>query len=143
MIVRSGPWTTEQITGFLRDAVIPIRLASSGTYPLVQSLWFLHEDSALWMATQTDSVLAQRLRRDERVGFEVSADSPPYRGVRGTGHASIVDDGAAHLLPRLIDRYLGDAPSSLGSWLMSRLDSEIVVRVDQLAVSSWDYSPRM
>jgi hypothetical protein len=143
MTIRSGPWSPAQITEYLQGMRIPIRLASQGAYPIVQSLWFLHEDDALWCATQTDSVLAARLRASDHCGFEVSADSPPYRGVRGTGHATLIPEAAAEVLPRLIHRYLGDEPSSLAAWLLSRLDQEVAVRIDGLAVSTWDYSARM
>jgi len=143
MRVRSGPWSAEQITDFLRETAIPLRLASSGAYPIVQSLWFVHQDDALWCATQSDSVLVRRLRASDRCGFEVSADTPPYRGVRGTGHGTVLPGAAAEILPRLIDRYLGPESTPLATWLLSRLDREVAVRVDGLVVTTWDYSARM
>lgn len=143
MAIRSGPWSVEQIAGFLRDTAIPLRLASSGTYPIVQSLWFVHDDAALWCATQIDSLLVRRLHASNRCGFEVAADTQPYRGVRGTGHATVVPEAAAEILPRLIDRYLGPEPTPLATWLLSRLDREVAVRIDDLAVTTWDYSARM
>ena len=109
----------------------------------MQSLWFLHEADALWCATQADSVLARRLRADDRCGFEVCADAPPYRGVRGTGHASLVPEAAADVLPRLIARYQGSGQTPLGAWLMSRLEREVAIRIDDLTLTTWDYSARM
>ena len=141
--IRSGPWERAQIAAFLGQALIPIRLATNGTYPIVQSVWFLPDDDGLWCATQTDSVLARRLRADDRCGFEVSGDTQPYRGVRGTGHATLVRGEAERVLPLLVQRYLGDQPSSLGDWLMSRLDNEVAIRIDRLTVTSWDFSERM
>ena len=141
--VRSGPWSAAQISDYLTATAIPVRLASSGSYPLVQSLWFLFDGDSLWCATQEDSVLAQRIRRDDRVGFEVSSEHPPYRGVRGTGHAHLERAAAADLLPRLIDRYLGAEPTPLASWLMSRIDSELAICIDGLSMTSWDFSARM
>lgn len=141
--LRSGPWSVDEVRAHLQSTVIPLRLASAGRYPLVQSLWFVLDDDALWCATQEDSVLARRLRRDPRCGWEVAADAPPYRGVRGTGEASLEMAAAADVLPRLIDRYLGDTESPLGTWLMSRIDTEVAIRIDGLAVTSWDYTPRM
>jgi hypothetical protein len=143
LTIRSGPWSRQQILAYLDEAAIPIRLASSGRYPMVQSLWFLADDDALWCATRADSVLAGRLRASDRCGFEVSADAPPYRGVRGRGHATLMPELAANVLPRLIDRYLGAAPSSLAAWLLSRIDDEVAIRIDRLTVTSWDYSDRM
>jgi Pyridoxamine 5'-phosphate oxidase len=141
--IRSGPWSDEEIRRFLEATVIPVRLASMGTFPLVQSLWFLPEGLDLWCATQADSVLARRLRSDGRCGFEVSGDDPPYRGVRGSGHAALVPEAAADILPRLLERYQVATDSPLAGWLLSRLDTEVAVRVSPRAMSSWDYSPRM
>ena len=143
--VRSGPWTPSQIEAWLIETVVPLRLASAGKRgPLVQSLWFSYEDGALWCATQRDSVLAKRVRRDGNVGWEVSRDEPPYRGVRGTGTARIVDEieQSTQVLQRLVARY-GQAGTQLANWLLGRIETEVVIRIDDLRVTSWDYAPRM
>lgn len=143
--IRSGPWSPTEVESWLHDTVIPLRLASAGKRgPLVQSLWFDYVDGALWCATQTGSVLAKRIRREANIGWEVSRDEPPYRGVRGTGHASIVEDPAQveTVLRRLVHRY-GQEGTPLADWLLGRLSSEVAIRVGDLRVSSWDYSPRM
>lgn len=142
--IRSGPWDRAAIEGFLHGIVIPVRLASAGrTSPLVQSLWFLYEDETIWCCTQRDAVLTRRLTADPRCGFEVSGDQPPYRGVRGTAIADVVGDRAADILPRLIQRYLGDEPNQLSRWLMSRLHREVAIRLHDLRVTSFDFTSRM
>lgn len=144
MQITSGPWDRSQIESFLDDTVIPIRVASSGrTAPLVQSLWFLHDEDAIWCASQTESVLTRRLRAEPRCGFEIAGDLPPYRGVRGTGRAEVLPERAAAVLPRLISRYLGDQSGPLASWLLSRIDSEVAIRIGDLRVTSYDFTARM
>lgn len=143
--VVSGPWSEDVIGRWLRDTAIPLRLATTGSSgPIVQSLWFLLDGDALWCATQAASTVATRLRRDPRVGWEVSPDAPPYRGVRGRGTVDIVEDSreVESVLRRLIDRY-GQSGSDLEGWLLSRIDSEIALRIGDLTVTSWDYSRRM
>jgi len=140
--IASGPWDRSQIEAFLDDTVIPIRIASAGrTSPLVQSLWFLHHEDALWCCTRADAVLTRRLSVDPRCGFEVSGDLPPYRGVRGSAKAEILPERAADMLPRLIARY--DAPDALADWLLSRLDQEVAIRLHSLRVTSFDFTTRM
>ncbi|MGI9196215.1 MAG: pyridoxamine 5'-phosphate oxidase family protein [Candidatus Nanopelagicales bacterium] len=142
--IRSGPWGRADIEGFLSETTIPIRIASAGrTSPLVQSLWFLYDEGAIWCCTQREAILTRRLIADPRCGFEVSGDQPPYRGVRGTAKAEILPDRAADMLPRLIARYLGDEPSPLADWLLSRLDREVAIRLHDLSVTTFDFTPRM
>jgi nitroimidazol reductase NimA-like FMN-containing flavoprotein (pyridoxamine 5'-phosphate oxidase superfamily) len=142
--IASGPWDSSQITAFLDETVIPIRIASAGrTSPLVQSLWFLQDEDALWCCTQAEALLTTRLTNNPRCGFEVSGDLPPYRGVRGTARAEILPARAADMLPRLIQRYLGESPGPLADWLMSRLDREVAIRLHSLRVTSFDFSSRM
>lgn len=144
MEIASGPWDASHVVEFLDATVIPIRIASAGrTSPLVQSLWYLHDDDALWCCTRADAVLTRRLTSDPRCGFEVSGDLPPYRGVRGTAKAEILPDRAPDMLPRLIQRYLGDTPGPLAEWLLSRLDREVAIRLHSLRVTSFDFTQRM
>ncbi len=144
MEIGKGPWDRSQIEAFLDQAVIPIRIASAGrTSPLVQSLWFLRDDDSLWCCTQREAVLTRRLTRDPQCGFEVSGDLPPYRGVRGSARAEIDPERAADVLPLLIERYLGDAPSSLADWLLSRLDREVAIRLNSMRVTTFDFTTRM
>ena len=139
-----GPWNSDQITTFLRNTTIPIRVSSMGSAgPIVQSLWFVYSDNALWCATQATSVLAKRLKADIRIGFEVAADAPPYQGVRGTGRASLHPELAEKVLRQLIARYQGENETDLSSWLLSRLDKEVAVRIDALSLATWDFSGRM
>ncbi|MFM7144823.1 MAG: pyridoxamine 5'-phosphate oxidase family protein [Actinomycetales bacterium] len=142
--IKSGPWDLARIRTYLDSAIIPIRLASAGSPgPTVQSLWFLPQDDILWCCTQRDALVVRRLQADPNCGFEIAADHPPYRGVRGHGRADIKPDHAGEVLPRLLARYSIPAQSSLASWLLSRLDDEVAIAITDLSVTSWDYAERM
>jgi nitroimidazol reductase NimA-like FMN-containing flavoprotein (pyridoxamine 5'-phosphate oxidase superfamily) len=143
--VTSGPWDRAAVEDWLDATVIPLRIATTSSHgPIVQSLWFQYDDGALWCATQSDSLVAQRTRREPVVGWEVSRDQPPYRGVRGRGTVEVVEDAVAatSTLQSLIKRY-GQGGTDLESWLMRRADTEVALRISDLTVTSWDYSPRM
>jgi nitroimidazol reductase NimA-like FMN-containing flavoprotein (pyridoxamine 5'-phosphate oxidase superfamily) len=140
----SGPWDFEQTVSFLNEMKIPIRVASvGGLGPIVQSLWFDFDDGALWCATQANSVLVKRLSANNQIGFEVSGDLAPYRGVRGTGIASIHPELAERVLHKLIHKYQGTAETELSQWLLSRLDREVAVKITALKLATWDFSGRM
>jgi hypothetical protein len=77
------------------------------------------------------------------VGFEVAADTPPYRGVRGTGVAHLINHDVESTLRRLIKRYQGDERTELSDWLLGRVDSEVAVRIEPRTIATWDYASRM
>ena len=140
----TGPWDFPEVSTFLAQAVIPIRVASSGSRgPIVQSLWFDFHEGALWFATQASSLLVKRLTANNEIGFEVSGDDAPYRGVRGTGVASIHPELAGEVLHRLIKKYQGDAETDLSQWLLSRLDKEVAIKITALTLATWDFAGRM
>lgn len=140
-----GPWNGQEIDSFLRDAVIPLRLGcqTGSGWPLVLSLWFLYREGALWCASAASSRVVQLLSADSRCAFEVGADAPPYRGVRGRGRASLHPARAEETLRALIDRYLGTDDSPLARWLLGRVDREVAIRVEPHRLMSWDYTERM
>lgn len=141
----SGPWSETEVAEFLSRATIPIRVAANtpGGFPVIVSLWFVHEGDDLLAAVHRDSRLAKRLDEDARCGFEIAVNDPPYRGVRGQGEARLESGGARELLERLLLRYLDSTDSSLGRFLLGRADEELVIRLQPSWIASWDYSDRM
>ncbi len=144
-VVLSGPWSRPRLEQHLAAARIPLRLAftSRAGFPLVASLWFVHEGDALWCATQAGASVARALARDPRCGFEIAGERPPYRGARGWGRAEIVPERGAELLGTLIRRYLDERDAQLGTWLLGRAEREVAIRIVPRRWISWDYSERM
>ena len=142
---QKGPWSTDRIDGFLRDARIPLRLACNGSsgFPILASLWFVPEDGRLWCASQRGSSVVSLLSRDPHCAFEVSVEAPPYHGVRGTGVATLQDDRGEEILRVLMERYLGGTDSKLARFLLSRVDQEIAIAIEPQTLVSWDYQQRM
>lgn len=141
----AGPWTDSEVRRFLDDARIPMRLAANtpSGFPVVLSLWFLRREDELLAAVHRDARIAKRLRDDERCGFEIAPNEPPYCGVRGLARASLESRGAEALLEELLVRYLGATDSKLGRFLLGRADEELVIRLRPTRIASWDYRERM
>lgn len=140
-----GTWGEDDVEDFLQGAAIPIRLATTrpdGSLWLV-TLWYRYRDGAFECATQADADVVGFLRNDRSVAFDVSTNRVPYRGVRGSGTATITADGATETLRDLVERYLGDTDSSLARWLLSEDREEVRIRIDPSAIYSWDYGERM
>jgi len=134
-----GPWSPDDVTEFLRGAVIPVRVgvdAGPGG-PLVLSVWFLPDGVELVGATRPTSTLVRCLERRPECGFEVAADTPPYRGVRGRGRVELDRTGGAETLDRLLTRYLGGVDNPLGARLRADAEDEVGFRIRPVSLTSW------
>ncbi len=141
----NGVWSRQQVDAFLGGACIPLRLGCVGSdgFPRVVSLWFLYQGGIIHCVTHRNSRLAVILRRQQKVGFEVAPNEPPYFGVRGQGMVSVSPLGDADTLEILLERYLGGLDNRLARWLLSRRDEELLIRLEPLRMYSWDYRKRM
>jgi hypothetical protein len=141
----SGPWSEQETDEYLRTTGVPVRLACVGSdgFPRVVSLWYRYEAGDLYCVTHQSSKIASLLTADGRVGFEVSPNEPPYCGVRGQGVVTLEPLGQSPMLQQLLDRYLGDADSDLGSWLLSRSAEELLIKIQPSRLFTWDYRQRM
>jgi hypothetical protein len=142
---RRSAWDAGRVAAFLHETRLPLRLATldADGFPHVTSLWTLLADGALWCCTQRSALVCRHLARESRVGFEYAVGDPPYRGVSGQGRAALADGDAAALLGRLADRYLEDRDPGLRRWLLSRVATEVIVRIEPLRLTSWDFGRRM
>jgi nitroimidazol reductase NimA-like FMN-containing flavoprotein (pyridoxamine 5'-phosphate oxidase superfamily) len=142
---RDGPWSEAEVDAHLERTLVPLRLgcASREGGPLVASLWYVYEDGALWCATRGSARVAQLLWEDPRCAFEVAADAPPYRGVRGQGRADLLPERGEAVLRRLIRRYLGSEDVPLARRLLRRPEAEVALRIVPRRLVSWDYGARM
>ncbi len=136
---------TPQTTTFLDAVRIPLRLSCVTTagWPMVLSLWYLHDAGQLCCATLESAHVVSYLRREPRCGFEIAADQPPYCGVRGRAVAEIDPALGPEMLGRLIDRYLGGRDSSLARRLLARSQDEVAIVLTPVQVFTWDYRQRM
>ncbi|HTY80502.1 MAG TPA: hypothetical protein VMI34_21925, partial [Candidatus Bathyarchaeia archaeon] len=144
-LVVTGPYSLAEAERYLRETVVPLRLActTSAGWPLVLSLWYLYRDGSLWCATSPRALILRHIEHDGRCGFEVAPNEPPYRGVRGQARATVLRGGGSALLEELIQRYLGTTASPLARQLLSRAAEEVAIRLTPIRLSSWDYRRRM
>ena len=141
----SSAWTQAEVESYLERSKIPMRLAciEDSGFPLVCSLWYLYQDGCIWGATHESAKVSKLLAQNSKCAFEIAPNEMPYRGVRGQGQASLLSEEATDVLPRLIDRFLGDDNQSLASWLLSRIDHEFAIKIEPQWMTSWDFSQRM
>ncbi len=140
-----GPWSEGQVLAHLEGAVIPLRIAveSGDGWPLVLSVWFVADGFELLGATRPTSALVRCLEQRPRCGFEVAADTPPYRGVRGRARVELDRAAGAAVLDRLLVRYLGSVDTPLGVRLRADAADEVCFRLRPVTITSWDFRRRM
>lgn len=141
----SGPWENTQVSDFLHQARIPVRLgvtSPGGEGPLVVSLWFLWRKDAFWCASNANAAVVKALKQAPECGFEVAGETPPYHGVRGQGRAEIMPDGD-DLLGELYQRFGGRKDHPFADWLLNRDVDECTIRITPHRMMSWDYRKRM
>lgn len=124
---------------------IPIRLAfiKSNTIPNVLSLWYVYLDEKIYCATQKSAKIVSYLETNPKCGFEIAADKPPYKGVRGEGIAKILPENGENILNLLMNKYLGTKESTLSKFLKNNSKTEVAIEITPSKVFYYDYSKRM
>lgn len=144
-ILTGSAWSKDQIFQYLDQTNTPLRISCNQTdgYPIICSLWFVHEDGILWAASHKNSYIIKALKSNPKIGIEVATNDLPYHGVRGKADTELVDDSSAEVLNKLIDKYLQDGNENLSRWLLSRKKDEYAIKIKPVSLSSWDFSARM
>ena len=141
----TGSWSETETTAFLEEATVPIRIACTtpnGSLWMV-SLWYQFADGCFCCATSTGADIVRYLRENPHVAFEVSTNTPPYRGIRGNGTAALSPDTDKAQLRELIERYLGGTDSTLATTLLDPDRDETAITITPDRGYTWDFSARM
>ena len=143
-ILIEGPWSSKEILDYLNATRAPMRLAvnrKSG-YPMVIPIWHLWSDGALWSAIRPNSALARALKGDGRCSFDISINSPPYKGVRGRGIA-ILEANGQEILEKLVAKFTADSALKFREMLLRQSHDELAVRLIPERLTAWDFTNRM
>ena len=135
----------EEIDQFIQDSKIPIRIAfmKSTDLPAVISLWYVCNNGKIYCATQKTAKIVSYLKKNPVCGFEIAADKPPYKGVRGEGTVQILNETGAYVLDLLMDKYLGEKESTLSKLLRNNSKTEVAIEITPQKIFHYDYSKRM
>ncbi len=134
-----------ELDSMVYDKKIPIRIAfikPDGT-PNVISLWYEIENEKIYCATQKTAKIVSYLKNNPKCGFEIAADKPPYKGVRGDGIVKIIEEKGIEILETLMKKYLGEKESTLSKFLRDNSKSEVAIEITPNKLFNYDYSKRM
>ena len=124
---------------------IPIRLAfiKPNGAPSVISLWYVFIDKRIYCATQNTAKIVSYFQKNPLCGFEIAADTPPYKGIRGEGVVRISRENGKNILDILIKKYLGAKESTLSQFLKKISKNEVALEIIPQKIVAYDYSKRM
>jgi len=137
--------TKSRLDNTINDTRIPIRIAciTATGHPIVLSLWYTVLNDKIYCATQKNAKIITHFKNNPIVGFEIAADNPPYRGVRGHGKVKIIENMGTSILEILIDKYLGNKISKLSEFLRNNSENEVAIEISPDRLHTYDYSKRM
>lgn len=136
---------SKKIENLVNDTKIPIRIGciTSSGHPIVMSLWYTMIDGKIYCATQKKAKIITHIKNNPTVGFEIAADNPPYRGMRGHGKAKVIENMGNDVLDILINKYLGNKISTLSEFLRNNSENEVAIEISPERLFTYDYSKRM
>ena len=132
---------SEEIDKFIPDPQIPIRVCfiKSDRIPAVVSLWYVCNDGKIYCAVQKTAKIVAYIQKNSVCGFEIAADKPPYKGIRGEGSARILRNTGAYVLDLLIEKYLGEKESTLSKFLRDNSKTEVAIEITSRKISHYDF----
>ena len=137
----------DEISNFL-ESKLNLQLATIDAKgdPIIQPVWFDYEKESerFYIMTSKSSSKVKSIRNKPAIYFSIDDDSYPYKGVKGKGTATIIDN-----LSRTVARaekinlkYLGTLEHPTAKTLMEYAQNgkEVLVEINPKYFSSWDFS---
>lgn len=136
---------TQEIDQFISDSKIPIRIAfmKSTDFPAVISLWYVSNNGKIYCAAQKTAKIVSYLKQNPLCGFEIAADKPPYKGIRGEGTVQILNETGTYVLELLMKKYLGEKESTLSKFLRDNSKTEVAIEITPQKIFHYDYTKKM
>ncbi|MBA3977216.1 MAG: pyridoxamine 5'-phosphate oxidase family protein [Nitrosopumilus sp.] len=136
----------EEAEGFL-ESKLNLQLATNDEQcnPNIQPVWFYYDKygEKLLITTSKSAKKTQNLRKRPSVYFSIDDENQPYKGVKGRGIATIIED-PKRLVPqgdRISLKYLGTLDHPVAKMIsdLSKKGEVVLVEISPKFFSTWDY----
>src|SRR5919109_4839954 len=114
--------------------------------PNIQPVWFYYDKDAekLLILTSKSAKKTQNLQNRPTIYFSIDDENPPYKGVKGKGVATIIED-PNRIVPKadkISIKYLGTLDHPVAKMITDDAKKGVVVLVEisPKFFSTWDYS---
>ena len=141
--------TREEVERFLESKLnLQIATIDEKGEPNIQPVWFYYDkgQGKLLITTSKLARKTQNLRRKPTLYFSIDDENPPYKGVKGKGIATIVED-PNRIVPqadKISMKYLGtlDHPAAKEMADRSKKGEGVLVEISPKFFSTWDFGKR-
>ena len=138
--------TEEEAERFLESKLnLQIATIDEKGEPNIQPVWFYYDkdEGKLLIITSKLAKKTQNLRNRPTIYFSVDDENPPYKGVKGKGIATIVED-PNRIVPqaeKISMKYLGtlDHPAAKEMADRSKNGEGVLVEISPKFFSTWDF----
>ena len=138
--------TREEVDNFL-ESKLNLQFATTDEQgePNIQPVWFYYDKNGekLMITTSKLAKKTQNLKNRPSVCFSIDDESPPFKGVKGKGNATIVED-PNRTVPqgdRISMKYLGTLDHPIAKMISdrSKKGEVVVIEISPKFFSTWDY----
>ena len=138
--------TKEEVEGFL-ESKLNLQLATIDGQgnPNIQPVWFYYdkEGEKLWVNTSKSAKKTQNIGKRSTIYFSIDDENPPYRGVKGLGTATIIEEPEI-VFPqgdRISLKYLGTLDHPIAKMISdeSKKGKVVLIEISPKFFSTWDY----
>ena len=138
--------TREEAERFLESKLnLQIATIDEKGEPNIQPVWFYYDKDAgkLLITTSKLAKKTENLRRKPTIYFSIDDENPPYKGVKGKGIATIVED-PNRIVPqadKISMKYLGTLDHPVAKMITdgSKKGEVVLVEISPKFFSTWDY----
>jgi PPOX class probable F420-dependent enzyme len=138
--------TREEAERFLESKLnLQIATIDEQGEPNIQPVWFYYDKNTekLMITTSKSAKKTRNLRNNPAVYFSIDDENLPYKGVKGKGFVTIVED-PDRVVPqadRISMKYLGTLDHPIAKMITdsSKKGEVVVIEINPKFFSTWDY----
>ena len=138
--------TREEAERFLESKLnLQIATIDEQGEPNIQPVWFYYDKNTekLMITTSKSAKKTRNLRNNPAVYFSIDDENLPYKGVKGKGFVTIVED-PDRVVPqadRISMKYLGTLDHPIAKMITdsSKKGEVVVIEIRPRFLSTWDY----
>ncbi len=137
--------TEEETRNFLSTGKLFARLGTidKNGDPNVHPVWYWFENDKIYFETSKSSRKAQSIKNKNTVYFCIDDTNEPYKGVRGKGTASFIEDIEKNLLvlEKILLKYTGSLDNDIAKFLFNSVKSSesIIIEINPHFFGTWDH----